>query len=237
MDTVVHKADARGTANHGWLQSFHSFSFANFHDPSRMNFGALRVLNDDTVAAGMGFGKHRHEDMEIISIPLFGDLEHKDSMNNTTVIKEGDIQVMSAGSGVYHSEYNKSKNSEVQFLQIWILPKERGVTPRYDQSTLPKGVLKNNWYQIVSPNKNDQGVWIHQDAWFSIAEFDPGLEKDYRLHDSKNGVYLFILEGDIMCNDRALHRRDAIGLWNTDQVTIETVKQSKILLIEVPMSF
>lgn len=237
MDTVVHTADSRGTADHGWLQSFHSFSFANYHDPARMNFGALRVLNDDTVAAGKGFGKHRHEDMEIISIPLSGDLEHQDSMNNTTVIKEGDIQVMSAGTGVYHSEFNKNKDSEVQFLQIWILPKERGVTPRYDQITLPQGAIKNNWYQIVSPKIEDQGVWIHQDAWFSIAQFDPGSEQNYTLHDPRNGVYLFILEGDIMCNDHALHRRDAIGIWNTDEVTIETIKKSKILLMEVPMSF
>ncbi|WP_378187104.1 pirin family protein [Aquimarina sp. W85] len=237
MDTVIHKADTRGTANHGWLQSFHSFSFGNYHDPARINFGALRVLNDDTVAAGMGFGKHRHEDMEIISIPLFGDLEHKDSMDNTTVIKAGDIQVMSAGTGVYHSEYNKNKDREVKFLQIWIIPKERGVTPRYDQITLPQNTLKNEWYQIVSPNADEQGVWIHQDAWFSLGQFDAGVEREYSLHNPKNGVYLFVLEGDIMCNDHSLHRRDAIGIWNTDRITIETTKASKVLLIEVPMSF
>ena len=163
---VLHKADSRGDANHGWLHSKHTFSFANYYNPERMNFGALRVLNDDTVAAGMGFGKHPHDNMEIISIPLSGDLEHKDSMNNVTVIKSGDIQVMSAGTGIQHSEYNKNIDAEVKFLQIWVFPNKNNVTPRYDQITLNMADRKNKLQQILSPNPNDAGVWIHQNAWF-----------------------------------------------------------------------
>ena len=172
MKTVLHTSDTRGYADHGWLKSYHTFSFANYHDPERMHFGVLRVLNDDEVAPGRGFGTHPHSNMEIVSIPLEGDLEHKDSMGNTTVINEGDIQVMSAGTGVHHSEFNKNKDRSVKFLQIWVIPNRKDVTPRYDQISIRDMQRNNTFYQILSPNKDDEGVWIHQDAWFHIGDFD-----------------------------------------------------------------
>src|SRR5690606_20497754 len=172
MKKIIHRANTRGYANHGWLKSYHTFSFANYYDPERMHFGALRVLNDDTVAGGMGFGKHPHNNMEIISIPLDGDLEHQDSMGNTAVIRNGDIQVMSAGTGIYHSEYNKNKDKPVKFLQIWVIPNKGNVEPRYDQVTLNVADRHNKLQQIVSPKDGGEGVWIHQDAWFHLGKFD-----------------------------------------------------------------
>ncbi|SHJ54073.1 pirin family protein [Aquimarina spongiae] len=236
MKTILHKAETRGKANHGWLNSYHSFSFANYYNPERTNFGALRVLNDDTVAPGMGFGKHPHDNMEIISIPLEGDLEHQDSMGNTTVIKEGDIQVMSAGTGVFHSEYNKNKDKEVKFLQIWVFPNKKNVDPRYDQITLAPESLQGNLQQILSPNKNDEGVWAHQNTWFHMGSFEKGEAFSYSLKDPKNGVYAFVLEGDITIEDQKLNRRDGYGIWDTDQIKLQSDSTSKLLLIEVPMS-
>ena len=180
-NTVLHKANTRGDANHGWLHSKHTFSFANYYNPERMHFGVLRVLNDDKVAPAKGFGTHPHDNMEIISIPLEGDLEHKDSMGNVSVIRHGDIQVMSAGSGITHSEYNKNSNEEVKFLQIWLFPNKRNVTPRYDQITLNDTDRKNKLQQILSPDPNDAGVWIHQDAWFHLGEFDKAFTIPYSL--------------------------------------------------------
>ncbi len=235
MRSVYHKADTRGDANHGWLHSKHSFSFANYYNPDRMGFGALRVLNDDIVSGGMGFGKHPHKDMEIISIPLSGDLEHKDSMGNTTVIKEGDVQVMSAGTGVQHSEYNKNKGEEVQFLQIWIIPNKEGVTPRYDQITLDSDKLQNNLYQILSPNKDDEGVWVHQNAWMHLGTLEKGYKSNYTFKKEGNGLYAFVLNGTINISGNKLEKRDAIGIWETNGVVIESLENSKILLIEVPM--
>ncbi|CAG0904228.1 unnamed protein product [Cyprideis torosa] len=182
MNSVIHKAASRGHANHGWLDSYHSFSFANYYNPDRMHFGALRVLNDDRVQAGQGFGTHPHKNMEIISIPLEGDLEHKDSMGNVAVIKEGDVQVMSAGSGITHSEYNKNSDKEVKFLQIWVIPNQENVTPRYDQISIRDIAEENKFYQVLSPNKDDQGVWIHQDAWFHLGKFSKGKSDTYRLN-------------------------------------------------------
>ena len=235
MKSVLHKANTRGHANHGWLDSHHTFSFANYYNPERMNFGVLRVLNDDVVQGGRGFGTHPHDNMEIISIPLKGDLEHKDSMGNTTVIKQGDVQVMSAGTGVYHSEYNKNKDEEVRFLQIWMFPNQKNVTPRYDQITLEKGKLKNDFQQILSPNSNDEGVWVHQNAWFSIAEFEKGNEKTYQLKDPKNGVYAFVLEGEVSIEGQGLGKRDGFGVWDTEAITIKATGNAKILLMDVPM--
>jgi len=235
MSTVLHKADTRGDANHGWLQSKHSFSFANYHNPERMQFGVIRVLNDDIVAPGMGFGTHSHQNMEIISIPLEGDLEHKDSMGNTAIIKSGDIQVLSAGAGITHSEYNKNKDKKVKFLQIWLFPNQKDVTPRYDQITLEKSKLKNQFSQILSPNPNDEGVWVHQSAWFHIGEFEKGTEVNYKLKDSQNGVYAFILEGDVTIEDQDLNKRDGYGIWDVDTIRIKADNNSKILLMEVPM--
>lgn len=234
-NTVIHKAETRGDANHGWLQSKHSFSFASYYNPERMHFGVLRVLNDDTVAAGMGFGTHPHDNMEIISIPLEGELEHKDSMGNVTVIREGDIQIMSAGTGVQHSEYNKSKEHQVKFLQIWIFPNQKNVQPRYDQITLQKEDRKNKLQQIVSPNANDEGVWIHQNAWFHVADFEKGTNIEYKLKASGNGIYIFNLKGDILINEQALQTRDGYGIWDTDAITMSAETDAELLIMEVPM--
>ena len=235
-NTILHQANTRGEANHGWLHSFHSFSFASYYNPERMNFGVLRVLNDDTVSGGMGFGTHPHDNMEIISIPLEGDLEHKDSMGNTTVIRNGDIQVMSAGTGIQHSEYNKHQNETVKFLQIWVFPNKRNVTPRYDQITLDKNDRHNKLQQILSPNPEDEGVWIHQDAWFHMGDFENGKTETYQIKKKGNGVYAFILKGKFTINNIDLDVRDGLGLTNTD--TIEIISKSDdaaILLMEVPM--
>lgn len=235
-NTVLHKAATRGDANHGWLHSRHTFSFANYYNPERMHFGVLRVLNDDIVSGGMGFGTHPHDNMEIISIPLEGDLEHKDSMGNTTVIKNGDIQVMSAGTGVRHSEYNKNKEVPVKFLQIWVFPNQRSVEPRYDQITLNKEDRKNKLQQILSPNKEDEGVWIHQDAWFHLADFDKGTAIDYAFKREGNGLYVFVLKGGLKVNGEELSTRDGFGIWDVSEVKLEAATDSEFLLMEVPMA-
>ncbi len=237
MNTVYHKADTRGFADHGWLKSYHTFSFANYYNPERMNFGALRVLNDDQVASGMGFGTHPHRDMEIISIPLEGDLEHKDSMGTSAVIRKGEIQVMSAGTGVQHSEYNRNKDELVKFLQIWVIPNKMNVTPRYDQISIKENEKINDFQQILSPHKDDEGVWIHQDAWFNLANFEKGNQKEYQLNKSGNGVYLFVLKGSAKIGDQTLNSRDGFGIWDTDRFTLEALEDSEILLMEVPMEF
>src|SRR5690606_28117992 len=207
MKTILHTAESRGHADHGWLNSYHSFSFANYHNPERMNFCVLRVLNDDTVSGGQGFGQHPHKNMEIVSIPLKGDLEHKDSMGNTTVIRQGDVQVMSAGTGVAHSEYNKNSDAEVKFLQIWMFPKKQNVTPRYDQISIREIEKENTFYQILSPNQDGQGVWVHQDSWFSLGKFEAGKSDTYTLNKAGNGVYAFVLEGNIEINGQKLSKR------------------------------
>lgn len=235
MKSVLHKAHSRGQANHGWLKSYHSFSFANYYNPERMHFGALRVLNDDSVAPGKGFGTHPHENMEIISIPLQGDLEHKDSMGNTAVIREGDVQVMSAGTGIYHSEYNKNSDKEVKFLQIWLFPKQKNVEPRYDQISLNEAKTKNTFHQVLSPNKEDEGVWVHQNAWFHIGRFEAGKQESYTLKAEGNGVYALLLEGQAEVEGQALEKRDAIGLWDTSEISFRFTENSRILLMEVPM--
>lgn len=235
MKTVLHKANTRGHANHGWLDSHHSFSFANYYNPERMNFGVLRVLNDDVVAEGRGFGRHPHDNMEIISIPLEGDLEHKDSMGNTTVIKQGDVQVMSAGTGVFHSEYNKNTDEAVKFLQIWMFPREKNVNPRYDQISLKPGDLKNQLHQILSPNQDDAGVWAHQDAWFHMGEFEQGHESTYALKSKNNGVYAFVLKGEVNIEGQALSERDGFGIWDTEAIHITANREAKLLLMDVPM--
>ncbi|MBW1295522.1 pirin family protein [Aquimarina litoralis] len=236
MKTIMHTSETRGTANLGWLNSYHSFSFGNYYNPERMSFGALRVLNDDTVSAGMGFGKHPHDNMEIISIPLEGDLEHKDSMGNTTVIKQGDIQVMSAGTGVFHSEYNKNSDKEVKFLQIWVIPNKKNVTPRYDQITIDDDNLENNLYQILSPNKDDNGIWIYQDAWFHMGQFEKGHTQHYSVKNKNNGVYIFVLEGNVTVENNELKKRDGLGIWDTNEIKIESNSTSKILVMEVPIT-
>jgi quercetin 2,3-dioxygenase len=234
--SILHKAETRGRANHGWLESYHTFSFASYHHPERMNFGVLRVLNDDRVAAGMGFGTHPHSNMEIISIPLEGDLEHNDSMGNNTIIRHGDIQVMSAGTGIKHSEYNKNADRQVKFLQIWIIPNKQGVTPRYDQLTLNEADRKNRLQQILSPNPDDEGVWIHQNAWFHLGNFDSNYGTKYNLKSKGNGIYIFILQGEVKVNDQLLQARDSYGIWNTEEINIFAITNLEILIMEVPMS-
>lgn len=235
-NTVLHKANTRGDANHGWLKSKHTFSFANYYNPERMHFGVLRVLNDDYVEAGMGFGTHPHDNMEIISIPLEGDLEHKDSMGNTAVIKNGDIQVMSAGTGITHSEYNKNKDKAVKFLQIWVFPNKRNVEPRYDQITLNINDRHNKLQQILSPSKEDEGVWVHQDAWFHLGKFDKDFTIDYMLKKEGNGVYAFVLKGNFTLGEQTLSERDGLGIWDTTKLTLKADSQdAEILLMEVPM--
>ncbi len=235
MNTVLHKANTRGHANHGWLDSHHSFSFANYRNPERMHFGVLRVLNDDVVAGGKGFGRHPHDNMEIISIPLEGDLEHQDSMGNVAVIKEGDVQAMSAGTGIYHSEYNKNKDKAVRFLQIWVFPKSRSITPNYTQISLKEIEKQNEFYQVLSPSKEDQGVSIHQDAWFHLGKFDKETATNYRIKQAGNGVYAFILEGTATIAGQALEKRDGFGIWNVNDFDIKAGKDSRVLLMEVPM--
>ena len=235
-NTILHKSDSRGDANHGWLHSKHTFSFANYYNPERMHFGVLRVLNDDTVAPGMGFGTHPHDNMEIISIPLEGDLEHKDSMGNTAVIKNGDIQVMSAGTGIQHSEYNKNKDKAVKFIQIWVFPNKRNVTPRYDQITLKLEDRHNKLQQILSPNADDEGVWIHQNAWFHLGKFDKGIATDYIIKGKGNGVYIFNLNGTLEVNGQLVETRDGFGIWDTDKINIKANSDSEFLMMEVPMT-
>jgi redox-sensitive bicupin YhaK (pirin superfamily) len=235
-NTVLHTSESRGDANHGWLHSKHTFSFANYYNPERMHFGVLRVLNDDTVAAGMGFGTHPHDNMEIISIPLEGDLEHKDSMGNVTVIQNGDVQVMSAGTGIQHREYNKNKDQQVKFLQIWVFPNKKNVTPRYDQITLKLEDRHNKLQQIISPNPNDAGVWIHQNAWFHLGKFDKGITKDYTIKGKGNGLYIFNLNGTLNVNNQILNTRDGFGIWDIEKVNLLAESDAEFLIMEVPMA-
>jgi len=234
-NTILHKASSRGESDHGWLHSRHTFSFADYYDPERVHFGMLRVLNDDSVEAGMGFGTHPHDNMEIISIPLEGDLEHKDSMGNVSVIRHGDVQVMSAGTGITHSEYNKNKDQRVKFLQIWIIPNVRNVKPRYDQITLNIEDRHNKFQQILSPKPDDEGVWVYQNAWFHLGKFDKGFSADYILKADGNGVYAFILSGDLTINNQKLESRDGLGIWDIDKFSVKADTDAEFLLMEVPM--
>jgi hypothetical protein len=235
MKSILHKANTRGYANHGWLEARHSFSFANYYNPERMQFGALRVLNDDRIEGGKGFGTHPHDNMEIITIPLEGELEHKDSMDNVGVIRNGEIQVMSAGKGIYHSEYNKNKDSEVKLLQIWIFPNKKNVEPRYDQIVLKDIFKQNTFNQILSPSPDDEGVWIHQNSWFHLGHFENKQKASYDLNDANNGIYAFIIEGKAVIGGQELEKRDGFGVWDTKKINIEISEKSKILLLEVPM--
>ena len=235
---ILHKAETRGHADHGWLDSHHTFSFANYYHPERIHFGALRVLNDDRVNPGMGFGIHPHDNMEIISIPLEGDLEHRDSMGNVAVIKHGDIQMMSAGTGIQHSEYNRSKDSLVKFLQIWVFPNKQNVTPRYDQITLDIRDRHNKLQQILSPDPSDAGVWIHQDAWFHLRKFDNQFTTEYTLKKRGNGIYAFVLQGNITIDGQQLKERDGLGISDMEEITIKADSQdAELLLMEVPMTY
>ena len=235
MKTVYHKASSRGHADHGWLKANHSFSFANYYDPEKVHFGVLRVLNDDQIAPGRGFGTHPHDNMEIISIPLAGALRHQDNMGNSEVVQSGDVQVMSAGTGITHSEINANRDQEMKLLQIWLFPNKKNVTPRYDQISIKDIEKENEFYQILSPNPEDKGVWIHQEAWFHLGEFNQDISTTYQIKRNGNGVYAFIIEGNAEIAGHAMERRDGLGIWDTDQFEIKVEAGSRILLMDVPM--
>ncbi|MGP5495187.1 pirin family protein [Psychrobacter celer] len=237
MQTIYHAADSRGDADHGWLKSRHTFSFANYHNPARMGFGALRVINDDFVIGGQGFGRHSHRDMEIISIPLSGKLGHGDNIGNEGIIETGEIQVMSAGTGITHSEMNGDANEPVKFLQIWVIPNKMNVTPRYQQLRMDDILQPNEFNQVLSPDADDAGVWIHQNAWFSIGDFDKGVTQTYDLKDPNNGVYIFVISGQVVVNGNTLDTRDGLGVWDTKSFTMDAAEDAKVLVMEVPMSF
>ncbi|WP_396149140.1 pirin family protein [Flavobacterium sp.] len=234
-NAVLHKANERGHADHGWLNAYHSFSFANWYNPDKVQFGVLRVLNDDTVAPGMGFGMHPHDNMEIITIPLEGDLAHKDSMGNAETIKFGDVQVMSAGTGIRHSEFNPNADRRTKLLQIWLFPNKQNVEPRYQQITLNVNDRENKLQQILSPNPEDAGVWIHQDAWFHLGKFEKGLTENYTVKREGNGVYAFVISGSVTINGQLLETRDALGVWNTENLEITSTSDAEILLMDIPM--
>ncbi|TBW28988.1 pirin family protein [Gramella sp. KN1008] len=237
MEKVIHPADSRGTANFGWLNANYSFSFANYFNPNKVQFGQLRVLNDDIVKAGMGFGTHPHENMEIITIPLSGEVRHKDSMNNTGVIKAGEVQVMSAGTGVEHSEFNSSQD-DLNMLQIWIFPEKNGLEPRYEQKDFSNLLEPDKLVNIVSPKSKgtENSLWINQQAYLSLGEFEAGKKIEYELKDKTHGVYVFLIDGEAEVDETLLNKRDAVGVWDTSQITLNFKNSSKVLLIEVPMS-
>ena len=235
MKTLFHKESERGHADHGWLNAHHSFSFANWYDETKMHFGLLRVLNDDIVQGGMGFGMHPHDNMEIITIPLEGSLEHKDNQGGNGVITPGEVQVMSAGTGVYHSEFNHSKTEAVKLFQCWVFPREKDVKPRYDQKKFDKSGRKNKFQTLVAPNKSGENLWVHQDTVFSMADIDAGMELEYTLKFPRNGVYVMLVEGEAFVAGQLLTKRDAVGIWEADKFIINANKNSEFLLIEVPM--
>lgn len=236
MTHILHKADSRGLADHDWLVSRHTFSFANYHNPERMNFGLLRVINDDIVKPDMGFGTHPHENMEIVSIPLIGSLRHQDSMGNKHVINAGEVQIMSAGSGLTHSEYNNSPQEDVNFLQIWVFPKEKNITPRYGQQLFDKSDRQNRFQIVVSPEKDSGAIWINQEAWFSMADLDAGTSLDYRKQRAETGLYFFVLSGQVEIEGHELERRDGLGLAKGNDVQINAQSQAELLCIEIPMT-
>lgn len=240
MKTIIHRAGDRGHADHGWLNAHHSFSFANWYDENKIQFGMLRVLNDDIVAAGQGFGTHPHNNMEIITIILKGTLQHKDNMGNGSVIRPGDVQLMSAGTGVLHSEFNPSTTEDVNLFQLWIFPKENGIIPRYDQKTFDSNQRKNKIQLIASGFKKDAELYIHQDAAISIAKLDSGRTLNYDVNKNGNGVYLLVIEGTIEINGELLSKRDAIGITESNSFSIKSKSDKdnysdEILIIEVPM--
>jgi Pirin-related protein len=235
MKTKIQRANERGKADFGWLNSHHSFSFGHFYDPQKMHFGALRVLNDDIVKGGQGFGTHPHDNMEIVSIPLKGALAHKDSTGTDGIIKTGDVQIMSAGSGIRHSEFNASKTEEVNFLQLWVIPKEENIKPRYEQKAFNVADRNNKWQIVVSPDEKDGSVWINQDAVFSLSHVEKDSSLTYKNKFSGNGVYLFVLEGEAEVNGETLQRRDAIEIAEADEFEIKAKTSADLLAVEVPM--
>lgn len=235
MKKIFHKAENRGFQDHGWLKAAHSFSFANYYDPARVHFGLLRVLNDDIVAPAMGFGAHPHDNMEIVTIPLRGALAHKDSLGSSGVIGPDEVQVMSAGTGIRHSEFNASADEDVNLLQIWVFPKKRNIEPRYDQKKFDPANSRNKFQTLVSPESDGDAMWINQDAYFSIANLDEGKSLSYKIRHHGNGAYVYLIEGTAETVNEKLGRRDAVGIYDTHEFSIQAVKDSRILVIEVPM--
>jgi hypothetical protein len=236
MKTIIHSAGSRGHASHGWLDTYHTFSFADYFNKERIHFGALRVLNDDWIAGGMGFGRHPHDNMEIITIMLEGELKHSDSMGHTQVLHENEVQAMSAGTGIFHAEANNLTDKAVRLLQIWVFPQERNIKPRYEQKTFDPQLRKNQWQVLACPNPVNGEMDIKQNAWFSRIDLSAGSNASYTLHDKQNGVYLFVISGSVKFeSDAALHKRDGAGIWETDALEIIAVENSELLVIEVPM--
>jgi quercetin 2,3-dioxygenase len=236
MKTLIHKAEDRGHADHGWLNAHHSFSFASWYNPAKTHFGLLRVLNDDIVAPGMGFGEHPHDNMEIVTIPLKGSLRHRDSMGNSEAIKYGEVQIMSAGTGIRHSEFNDSQTDPVNLLQIWVFPKERNIEPRYDQKQFDTLNRINKFQAVVSPDKEGDAMWINQDAWFSLADITKDQTIKYKSKLKSNGAYLFVIEGKVEVAGNKLNKRDAIGMWEFDEAEIKALEDAQVLVIDVPMN-
>lgn len=235
METEIHKAKSRGKADHGWLKANHSFSFASYYNPNRMSFGTLRVLNDDLIAPSMGFGTHPHDNMEIITIPLKGSLKHKDSMGNGSIIKAGEIQVMSAGKGIYHSEHNASSSEDLNLFQIWVTPNKQGVKPRYQQIPISDIATANMLYQVLSPSSEDQGVWIHQDAWFHMGNYSEETIEKYKLKNKNNGVFVMVIEGSAKINGKKLEKRDAMQIIDTTEFSFSLSAGTDVLVMEVPL--
>ncbi len=232
---TIHKSDSRGYADHGWLKSRHTFSFASYYDPDRIQFGALRVLNDDIVSPGMGFGTHPHDNMEIVSIPIHGSIAHKDNTGTKEVIKPGEVQIMSAGTGITHSEYNHSATDKVNFLQIWVFPKIRNIKPRYSQKYFSPDLMHNTLLTVVAPD-DEHALPINQDAWFSIGKLTSGHEIIYKVRKKGNGIYAFIIEGSAIIQDTLLQKRDGMGIRDVDQLKIHGQEDVTILLMDIPMS-
>jgi redox-sensitive bicupin YhaK (pirin superfamily) len=236
MKTILQKASERGAADHGWLKAKHYFSFASYHDPEKVHFGLLRVLNDDIVTGGAGFPTHPHDNMEIVTIPFTGALQHKDSTGGNGIIKSGDVQIMSAGTGVRHSEFNASPTEAVNLFQLWVFPKQRNITPRYDQRNFSIDDRINKWQFVVSPNETDNGLWINQDARFALTKLEAGKELTYTNAFKGNGVYLVVINGSAKVGDIQLSKRDALGIYDTDSFTVTTNEDTELLAVEVPMN-
>ena len=232
---TIHRANSRGYFNHGWLKTYHTFSFAGYYDKSRVHFGMLRVLNDDIILPGEGFGTHPHDNMEIVTIPIYGELAHKDSTGHEEVIHQNEVQIMSAGSGLTHSEYNSSKEREVNLLQIWVFPKLHDIEPRYDQKIFEPEKMKNNFLMLVSPEKNKETLWINQDAYFSIGILDKNVSLKYKTKKQGNGVYVFVMSGSILADGELLNNRDGMGTEEKEIINITAQENSKVLIIEIPM--
>ncbi len=235
MKKIIHRAEERGYADHGWLKAHHSFSFANYHDPGKVHFGELRVFNDDSIAPGMGFGKHPHDNMEIVTIPLSGAVKHGDSMGNQGVINAGDVQIMSAGTGIVHSEFNASATEFLNLFQIWVFPKVRNIEPRYDQKTFPAVDRKGKFQVLVSPDKEDGSMWVNQDVWFVRGDFSKGSDVSYAPKLKGNGLYLMVITGEVEVAGETLKKRDAIGLWDLEKAEIKINSDAELLIIDVPM--